>query len=211
MVKLFAPAMSLDASGTVSDAMTFSKWKGRNYLRKRSVPANPQSGLQVGVRSMFSFITKNWDARSAAEKATWESLAAARTISPFNAFLAHNLQRWKRFTAPGDQYPVAEDDTPGTPSGGLPTFTGGVRSVVMATFYPVIDDNWGVMIFRGNTGFSTAMSNCVAVILADLAATTYFWTDAPLDPGTYYYNTRSFSLHGVIGAERGEESAVVTA
>jgi len=31
MVKLNAPLMSLDASGTVANSITFAKWKGRNY------------------------------------------------------------------------------------------------------------------------------------------------------------------------------------
>ena len=41
MVKVYGPMMSLDATGTIGKTATFSKWKGRNYVRQRVVPANP--------------------------------------------------------------------------------------------------------------------------------------------------------------------------
>ena len=46
MVKLGGPALSLDASGTVGGILTFSKWKGRPYVRTRVIPSNPKSGAK---------------------------------------------------------------------------------------------------------------------------------------------------------------------
>lgn len=43
--------MSLDASGTVGKTATFSKWKGRNYVRVRVTPRNPQTENQAAVRT----------------------------------------------------------------------------------------------------------------------------------------------------------------
>ncbi len=46
--------MSLDASGTVAGTITFSKWKGRNYVRQRVTPANPQSEMQRTYRASMA-------------------------------------------------------------------------------------------------------------------------------------------------------------
>lgn len=43
--------MSLDASGTIAKTLTASKWKGRNYIRQRVIPLNPQSPAQQEVRA----------------------------------------------------------------------------------------------------------------------------------------------------------------
>ncbi len=44
----------MDASGSVGGAMTFSKWKGRNYVRQLVTPLNPQSNSQAEVRTKLA-------------------------------------------------------------------------------------------------------------------------------------------------------------
>lgn len=211
MTKVFGPALSLDASGTIGDAITFSKWKGRNYIRERVIPSNPRSGLQVGFRSMFRFLAQNWDALTAPEKATWNDLADAAVISNFNAYISQNQQRWRRFTAPTQDTPASEAGAVGTYTAGTPAATGGVASVSIAhTIDNVLNQNWGLMIFKGGTGFSTALSNCVAIILSDTLSIEYTWLDSPLVAATYYYNCRLFTDDGVLGPEIGEISAAAT-
>ena len=75
MVKLQAPCLSLEASGSLAGALVFSKWKGRPYCRSLVTPANPRSGGQVGMRAMFKFLSQKWDAIAAGPKATWEDRA----------------------------------------------------------------------------------------------------------------------------------------
>lgn len=48
--------MSLDASGTVGKTATFSKWKGRNYVRLRVTPQNPQTEGQATSRTYLGAI-----------------------------------------------------------------------------------------------------------------------------------------------------------
>ncbi len=50
MAKVTGPLMSLDASGTVGNTATFSKWKGRNYVRLRVTPMNPKTNGQAQSR-----------------------------------------------------------------------------------------------------------------------------------------------------------------
>jgi hypothetical protein len=51
MAKVTGPLMSLDASGTVGNTTTFSKWKGRNYVRLRVTPMNTKTDAQAIVRT----------------------------------------------------------------------------------------------------------------------------------------------------------------
>lgn len=210
MVKVFGPALSLDASGTIGDAIVFSKWKGRHYIRERVIPANPRSGLQVGFRSMFGFLAAAWDALSAADKDTYNDIADSMAISPFNAYVRFNQRRWRNFKAPSNATPATETGSVGTFTAGTPAATGGVASVTIDwTIDNVLGDNWGLMIFKGSTGFNTALSNCVAVRWS-ADANPQSWLDSPLDAATYYYNTRLFTDDGVLGAELGEISAAAT-
>lgn len=58
MAKVTGPLMSLDASGSVASTITFSKWKGRNYVRQRVVPSNPSTAGQIAVRLILGDIAK---------------------------------------------------------------------------------------------------------------------------------------------------------
>jgi len=208
MVKVAGPALSLDASGSIAGIMTFSKWKGRPYVRSLVRPSNPRSGGQVGVRSMFKFLAQNWAGIGAAPKATWEDRADQKIVSPFNAFMSYNQARWRDFLAPSDSDPAAATDTPATT--GVITTAAGVRSATLTIPITSADDGWGVLAFRGTpTGFSTAFDNLIGVGLIDGTADVTI-VDTPLDPGTYYYNFREFTLDGQLGAELGEESVVIT-
>ena len=209
MVKVFGPALSLDASGTIGEAITFSKWKGRHYIRERIIPANPKSGLQTGFRSVFAFLAQNWAALSDGEKATYNDLADSLAISPFNAYVRLNQKRWRLFKPPSQQTPATETNTLGVYNGGTPVATGGVASVQLDFTIATANANWGLLIFKGDTLFDSAIANCIGCILAN-AAQAYSFLDSPLDAGTYYYQTRLFTDDGVLGAEDGEINGTAT-
>lgn len=64
MVKLVAPQMALDASGSFGNAITYSKWNGINYSRLKVTPANPKTEGQQTNRAYFAAggkITKKAD------------------------------------------------------------------------------------------------------------------------------------------------------
>lgn len=209
MVKVQGPAFSLSASGTIADTLTFSTWKGRPYVRERVIPSNPKSGSQVGVRSMFAFLAQQWANLTSAEQATWQPLADQLVASPFNAFMSRNQKRWRNFLSPGQSDPVGTTGTIGTV--GTPTATAGVRQITVD--YPIpttIADNWGIIIFRALvTGFTTAFSNAVSVILAN-ATGAHTFVDTPLVPDEYFYIAKFFTDDGVLGADEVEVSATVT-
>jgi len=82
-----APLFGLDASGTIADALVFSKWKGRTYVRRHAIPSNPKSGTQVGMRAVFKFITQYFVDLTAPELAIWEAAAAAGNYTALNALV----------------------------------------------------------------------------------------------------------------------------
>lgn len=208
MVKVTAPLFSLGASGTIGKAITFSNWKGRNYVRERVVPTNPRTGGQVGARAMFKFLTQNWNALSSANKATWQDAADQIVISPFNAYVRENQRRFATFNAPGQEDPVGETGTAPT----LTTFsaTGGVREVVLDLDLTALDDGWGVVVFRATTtGFTPSITNIVFANLLNTINPIQI-VDTPLDPDTYYYDAKTFTDDGLYGTLKGEINATVT-
>jgi hypothetical protein len=208
MVKVNAPALSLDASGKLGGSLVFSKWKGRHYVRSLVTPSNPKSGGQVGMRAMLKFLSQNWAALTAGDQATWEDRADQLIASTFNAYMSLNLFRWRNFTAPTQQDPAAEEDTEAVL--GALSATPGVRSVTITQAVTTANDGWGVAFFRSPTGtFETAFDNLIGVGLI-VGTANVVLVDSPLDPATYYYDTRPFTLDGILGTETGEQSAVVT-
>lgn len=200
MVKVLGPAMSLDASGKLAGALVFSHWKGRNYIRQLVTPANPRSGNQVGMRSMFKFLTQIWKAGlTAGEKASWEDRANAKVISPFNAFISANQRRWRDFSGPSKEDPAAELSTPATGPTGVATPVERTMTIVLTD--TVTAPDWAYAIFRSLTGvFTLSWANCIAVVLWDVAGTTEY-IDSGLEPDTYYYNAFGLNDDGIVGAD----------
>jgi hypothetical protein len=208
MVRVYAPLGGMDASGTLANAYTFSKWKGRNYVRKRVVPSNPQSAAQVAMRSMLRFASQIWYGLTAGNKATWDDLAAAGSVSPFNAFVGTNQDRWNHFKGPTKETPAAEvgagGDAPTT------TVTAGVKELSLSIADGVTPPAWGWLIHRSTTtGFTPSRSTLIAAI--ERTATPTVYLDTPLDTGVpYYYRVGGFSDDGVKGTLEAEKTGTPT-
>lgn len=210
MAGVKGPLFSLDASGTVGDAIVFAKWKGRNYVRRHAIPSNPKSVGQVSVRAMIKFLTQYWASLTAGQQADWETRAAATDISPFNAFVGYNASRWGRYAFPSKEDPATETGTPGTIL--APTATAGSRSILLAVPISAVADNWGVIIHSSlSTGFTPSRNTARQAIPAESVA-TFNWLDFPLTVGIeVFYRFESFSDDGVSTILVGEQSATPTA
>lgn len=210
MAGVKGPLFSLDASGSVGNAIVFAKWKGRNYVRRHAIPANPKSVGQVSMRAMLKFLTQSWANLTAGEQADWDTRAAATDISPFNAFVGFNAQRWGRFAFPSQLDPATETGTPGTIL--APTATAGSRSILLAVPISVLADNWGAVIHASiTTGFTPSRNTARQMIPAESVA-TFSWLDFPLTVGVeIFYRFESYSDDGVSTLLAGEQSATPTA
>lgn len=208
MVKVNAPALSLDASGKLGGAIVFSKWKGRNYVRQLVKPANPKSPMQVSMRAMLKFLSQNWANVGSATQDTWEDYAAQLIASNFNAFVSRNQQRWRNFLAPSEMDPATDTGTDATI--GSWAATGGVRQITLSWAVSSANDGWGIMIFRSTSGtFSESLSNCIAVAYCKTGG-SYEYVDTPLDAGTYYYSYIPFTDQGKKGSASAEVNATCT-
>lgn len=101
MARVVGPLMSLDASGSIAGAMTFSRWKGRNYVRQRVIPTYSNTALQVKIRQLIKDASLAWKSNAtvggvvinAAYKLAYETAASSQAISGFNLFIRECVQK----------------------------------------------------------------------------------------------------------------------
>lgn len=208
MVKVSGPMFSFDASGTLADTATFSKWKGRNYVRQRVIPTNPKTDSQVGIRQMIAFLTQAWANISAANKATWEASATQKLISPFNEYVGENAYDWRNGFWPSQDYDRTRDDT--APTLGSLTLAQSGRNIQVTQAITTLADGWSLTIHVSQTtGFEPSFSNCKKTI--ELPATGNAVTEiGPFDPGTYYVRTVPGTKKGKKGTPTAQQSITIT-
>jgi hypothetical protein len=199
--------MSMDASGTVAKAITFSKWKGRNYVRQCIKPHNPKTAAQTGVRACMKFLTQAWAAIKATVEADYLTLADASKISPFNEYIRQNLRRWRMGEGISKDYPAEETATAVTITMSL---TGGQRNIEVSVDPSAETDGWGIAIYRDTSEITTAnWNNCIAIVPID-GTNAVIYTDAPLDAGTYHYRAAFVNDAGILGTACADASAAAT-
>lgn len=113
-----APLFGLDASGTLGGSIVFSKWRGRTYVRRHAIPSNPRSGLQVGMRSVFKYISQAFGGLTQNEKDAWDALAAPDNITQLNAQIRDSQSRARRnegWRKGPNETPSATIDPPTSP------------------------------------------------------------------------------------------------
>jgi hypothetical protein len=202
--------MSLDASGSVAGTLTFSKWKGRNYVRQLVTPSNPQSPLQISTRAMMKFLSQRWAIDcDATDQASYEAGAAADAISAFNEYIRTNIKNWTQYLLPSQLTPAARVATSPTFTV-LPTATGGVGQLTITWTVNALNAGWGLTVHRKLAGAVTNARDNLVGVSSLIGGGAGSFVDTPLVPGTYHYNFRSFTDDGKASANLGATSAVVT-
>lgn len=101
MAKVKGPLMSLDASGSIAGAMTFSKWKGVNYVRQLVIPTYTNTTKQGLVRLLIKQATEAWKGSATVGgvdidsdyKLAYATAAAGMALSGFNLFVRECVQK----------------------------------------------------------------------------------------------------------------------
>jgi len=200
---------SLGASGSLADTLTFSVWKGRAYARQLVIPSNPGADKQLSVRAMMKWLSQNWSTLAGADQLTWEDLAEAEVISPFNAYIKNGLARWRNFLGPSEFYPPATIDTPPVVDTG--SAVGGVRMATVTMSMTTENQGTAVLFFRKTgSAVTAAFDNLVAVIPMAATADVVF-VDTPLVPATYHYDFMTLTHDGQLTDETQPVNAVVSA
>lgn len=209
MARVQGPLFSLGASGKLGGAVVYATWKGRAYVRELVRPANPKSDKQLSVRGMLKFLSQEWAGIGDTAQVSWEDLADADVVSPFNAYIKKNLRRWRNFLGVGQDSDPAAGDT--GPTHGAGSAAGGVRMATVTMAVTAPGDGWGLAIFRKfDSAVTPAFDNLVAVIPYDGTEDVVF-VDTPLDPGTWHYDFMSITKDGLFTDETDPVNAVVTA
>lgn len=207
MARTTAPLFSMDASGSIGKSIVFSRWKGRNYVRRHAIPSNPMSGLQVYMRSMFAFLTRGWAAIPGVSQATWDAPAEPDNISPFNAYVRYNGTRHYELKGPSMAYPAAE--LTGAPDAPTLVVTGGAHCATVVISEGIVAPNWGWMLFAklaaAPTGIPTELVKAVDWLSPDTPVLV-----SPLPPGVWHFKALGFMIDGVLGALSADASDTVT-
>ncbi|MBA7543015.1 hypothetical protein ES705_35341 [subsurface metagenome] len=134
MAKVMFSPIVVSISGKVADAV-FARWKGRNYIRSRVIPANPKSPAQMVVREALARCVSLWQSLYAELKTAMDVYAAGYRMSGYNWMVGQN--RKDEETHDADAITPANPDidgaatfTPITGAAGIITlqWTGGTTS-----------------------------------------------------------------------------------
>jgi hypothetical protein len=197
MALVNGPLFSLDAGGAIGKAIVYSKWKGRNLVRKFVVPANPSSLAQKAVRTIIAAANILWDIASPTDKASWDADAASRNISPFNQLTSVALDRFQNGEWPTNN--VAEPGTTPTTDATGATLTVRGRSVHIE-FTGLTDTDESAMLLVGiRPGSATTLlppSTLAAAIPLSPSQTSAEVTIDKLEPGDYGYGMNFVDQYG---------------
>lgn len=194
MVKLAGPAMSLEASGTIGGILTFSKWKGRPYVRTRVIPTNPKTAAQLAVRSVMKFLAQVWKDLDESDQLTWNVLAADRKIAPFNAFTSFNLRHWRDSFMPSKTPAFEQLLTTAAITASMPATAG--RYAYSDVTIGAGAGQWGLIVYMSTlTGFVPAWNNARLLVPALPSASTSI-TIGPLASGTHFLRYSTFTTDG---------------
>jgi len=113
MAKVYAPLMSIDASGTYANQLTYAKWKGIRYVRNHVIPMNPRTQNQVLIRDAFTDAVSQWHQEDQSTKDAWKAaaLAAGRPLSAFNLYVGKFVS-WVKVNTTNPPSPFLPTSTP---------------------------------------------------------------------------------------------------
>ncbi len=209
MVNLTGPGFGSAASGSLAQQLTFVTSKGKTYLKRKSRPKQPNTGLQIACRVMLGFLASEWKSLSTPDKATWDQLAETTNVSTFNAYQSYNLKRWGTYKAPSQTYPAAEILTQPTSTFLNPFPT--LRIIYLLENITTLHGGWSIAWHRQTTTpVIQTRANAIAIQPTDSLGIS-FYPDGPLKPGTYYYRRTFYTTDGRAFPENQERSATITA
>lgn len=185
MAKTTAALLSFAGSGQIAKTQVYASWRGIPYVRKYTVPANPNSTEQQKTRSAFADFSNIWKNAASLLQAPWTLFAQGQQFYNRNAYIGQNVKAVRGAANLNDW--IA---SPGAKGGVAPTSVtpAGAHGAVTCTFVvPSPPTGWSITqavvaaILDGNPGSLTDFitftafdaSSPYAPVLALPAAGTY--------------------------------------
>lgn len=91
MSRVTAPLLSFGAAGQIAKTQVYASWKGRPYVRRYVVPANPQSAAQTETRNTFSWLNNVYRYLPAGALDAWDAYALNNRFTARNGWIKQNL------------------------------------------------------------------------------------------------------------------------
>jgi len=202
-----APLFGLSASGSLAKSIVFSTWRGRTYVRRHAIPSNPKSNLQVGMRSVFKFVTQDFKTLSQVVKDSWNSLAAPDNITQLNAQVRDAQQRARR----NEGWRTGPNVSPGTTPDAPTSLTGVAKnkSVDLSWTRPVGNQgDYCVAIYRSLADDIAGTIDELVLVVTDVTTSV---TILGLTNGTeVFFEVREMNTNGEFGALSSSESVTPT-
>lgn len=142
MAKTTAPLLSFEAGGQIAKTQVYATWKGRPYVRRYVVPANPQTAAQTATRSVFAFLNALWKFLPAGATSAWALYADGFRITDRNAWLKANISAL-RLQADLDAMTISPAAKSGFMAAGM-VITPGDGTLTVAVTPPDLPVGWTV-------------------------------------------------------------------
>jgi hypothetical protein len=91
MAGTIAPLLSFSASGQIAKTQVYAEWKGRPYVRRYTIPSNPQTTEQTLTRDTFSWLNSVFAYMPGEVLGGWEAYAETSRFTSRNGFIKQNL------------------------------------------------------------------------------------------------------------------------
>lgn len=143
MAKSTAPLLSFGASGTLAKTMVYSRWKGRAYVRRHVIPANPQSVAQTLTRNAFASANSIWKNSGPLGRAPWDRFATGQVLTGRNKFQGQyvNQNRGEVDLLSWNMSPGAKG---GPPLTSVVATSPGVNDILLTCVTPTPPTGWTV-------------------------------------------------------------------
>lgn len=216
MALVNGPLFSLGASGQLGKAIVYSKWKGRDYVREYVIPANPKTLAQHLQRGILTALSRWWMGLGTVVGAqgSWDSLAASKQISPFNAFVQDGLNREALNENP---YGAAGGTLGTTPAGEATAITGSSPApgkVALTVDYDGVAAGDLIIVTIGTpSGANTTSHNINRVLTgqASLSGTGSIEFDiSDLPFGDFFFGTNALGSNGTLATWAHTATAIDT-
>lgn len=91
MAKPTAPLLSFGASGTIAKTQVYASWRGRQYVRRHVIPANPRTTSQMDTRNVFSWLSSLWKEMTTDAQTPWVAFSKGKPLTDRNALNQMNV------------------------------------------------------------------------------------------------------------------------
>src|SRR5271157_1039598 len=91
MAKPTGPLLSFDASGQIAKTQVYATWRGRSYVRRYVIPANPKTASQLLTRDVFAWLQQVWKLGDVNFAAPWTAAAKGNAYTNRNLFSSMNI------------------------------------------------------------------------------------------------------------------------